>query len=73
MLDSKIRKFALILLFAGLTLPFGIAKAADTSTQQAASTASSGSPSGPTIVSGTDPEPASPNIIQVIFTILTAG
>ena len=73
MLNSKLRNFAFILLFASLSLPSGIARALDASAPQGASTMSSSSPSSPTIVSGTDPEPASPNIIQIIFTILTAG
>ena len=65
---------AIVLLLALLTVPFGIAGATGTeSPSTTSSTSSGGSTTPPGIVSGTDPEPASPNIVQMILTILNLG
>lgn len=73
MFSRKLRTYAFVLLFAVLASPVGIARAAEAASSYPPLTASSGSTSTPTIVSGTDPEPASPNIIQIILTILTVS
>lgn len=62
-------KSVVVLLFAVLMLPAGMARADST----ASSTTATSTTSPPPIVSGTDPEPASPGIIQIILTILTAS
>ena len=67
MLKYSGRAGVFVLLLAVLTIPAGLAGATDTSTSQATTTSSTTSPA---IVSGTDPEPTSPNVIQVILTFL---
>lgn len=67
---AKSKSAVVVLLFAILTLPAGMARADNTASSPTTATSST---SAPTIVSGTDPEPASPGIIQIILTILTAS
>jgi len=72
MFQINFRKCGFVFLLALLMMPFGNARAADASSTPATSSASSGSTT-PGIVSGTDPEPSSPDIIQAILTILSLG
>ena len=74
MFKCNFRVHALVLLLALLIVPCGIAGATDTGSTSTTSSTSSGSPAPVSgIVSGTDPEPASPDIVQLIFTILNLG
>lgn len=74
MFKCNFRISAFVLLLALLTVPFGVAGATGTkSTSTTSSTSSVASTTPPGIVSGTDPEPASPNIVQMILTILNLG
>lgn len=74
MFKCNFRVSAYVLLLAVLTVPFGIAGATDTQSPSTTSSTSSGaSTTPPGIVSGTDPEPPSPNIVEMILTILNLG
>ena len=76
MFKCKFRKRIFSLLLAFLTLSVGSAWATDTSTSsQPAGVSASSDPSTSSsgIVSGTDPEPASPDIVQLMLSILNFG
>lgn len=71
MFKRKIHIAAFLVLLTSLMLPTGNANASNASSPSTAQSTNSGSSApAPAEVSGTDPQPASPDIIELILTIL---
>lgn len=70
MFNLNFRKSAFVFMLALLTMPLGNAGATVTSSPSVAATGSSEPTNPPGIVSGTDPEPTSPDVVRLILTIL---